>query len=140
MRLSLLILLCIIYLPNTLAATKEVAMSELQPLLTVHQINVEYPLTLFFNSQGEHTYTHTGTFDDSLISVNISTHNPPISTLHFNEINELIPVNTLGTNGTAILFTIDERMCPACATEKEALKQFGEHNFSSVSHILVEFK
>lgn len=140
MKLSLLILLCIIYLPNTLAATKEVAMSELQPLLTVHQINTEYPLTLFFNSQGEHTYTHTGTLDDSLVVVNISEYNTPISTLHFDEINELIPVNTLGNNGAAILFTIDERMCPACATEKEALEQFGEHSLSSVSHILVEFR
>lgn len=140
MRLSLLILLCIIYLPNTLAATKKAAMSELQPLLTAHKIKAEYPLTLFFNSQGEHTYSHAGTLDDSLIAVNISEHNTPISTLHFNEISEKIPVNTLGKNGTAILFTIDENICPACATEKEALEQFGEHNFSSVSHILVEFR
>ncbi|WP_126758125.1 hypothetical protein [Aliidiomarina taiwanensis] len=115
-------------------------MSELQPLLTAHKIKTEYPLTLFFNSQGEHTYSHAGTLDDSLIAVNISEHNTPISTLHFNEISEKIPVNTLGKNGTAILFTIDENICPACATEKEALEQFGKHNFSSVSHILVEFR
>lgn len=129
------------------ANTAQLPMSTLQVLFAKHEIELQYPTALLFNAKGQHILTHAGTHEKKLGAVEFNalqtnSEQTPVSQLKITDIHSLVPAVSAhaSQNLSIILFTIDESLCSACASEKEALKQLDQNKNYQTFQIDVLFR
>lgn len=98
-------------------------MSDLDSLFSQASIEIKYPMTVFFDKEGLASAVHYSTRQQSAFKDESNTSASDISTKNISQANILNEGDY-----DALLFIINEQLCTACRTEREALEAFAESN------------
>lgn len=124
------------------SADGNASMNSVETFFDQISLELSYPLVLVFDSEGAHIQQHAGTLENPLTPSVLNAAHASDSKFSYSDLPSSWAVQPLGQEGALVLLTIDERMCPACATEQDAFSQlqqeFGDdYSFTSLR---VEFR
>lgn len=123
-------------------ASDTVSMTSAEKLFNQHDLKLTYPVVLVFDAKGKHIRQYAGTTDKPMTPAMLTGADFTVSKLEYADLASAWPVEVPGREGALVLLTIDERMCPACATETEAFTKLheaytGQYSFTTLE---VEFR
>lgn len=124
------------------SADGSVSMKSVETLFNQVSVELSYPLVLVFDSDGTYMRQHAGTLENPLTPSVLKADRAADPEFSHTDLPSSWPIRPLESKGALVLLTIDERMCPACATEQDAFSQLqqklgDDYSFTSLR---VEFR
>lgn len=104
-------------------ASDTVSMPSVEKLFNENDLQLTYPVVLFFDAEDRHIQSHAGTLDKPLTAEVFNSSGALNSKLKYSELKSAWSLPPLAPEGSLVLLTIDERICPACANEQQAFSQ-----------------